>query len=173
MLQNNVNRLLLNFICMISVNVLNLKLSILCWVFSLLWYATWYMYMQCLQWKILGIWIKISELSLAVISFLLTFLYLYQAYHKIVIFDTIKTITFRNLKMHRVRCSNTEKWKQKAGIPWRFEIFLIFFVLGTFVDHFLFIIATWMSFVISTNLTDIRYMVRNVIPKLEVMWLSK
>lgn len=49
-------------------------------VFLSLQYATWYMYMKCLQWTILGIWNKISELSLrniinsiAVISFLLTF----------------------------------------------------------------------------------------------------
>lgn len=115
MLQNNVNRLLLNFICMISVNVLNLKLSILCWVFSLLWYATWYMYMQCLQWKILGIWIKISELSLAVISFLLTFLYLYQAYHKIVIIDIIKNHYLSQFKdaqskMQQYRKMETESW---------------------------------------------------------------
>lgn len=65
--------------------------------------------------KILGIWIKISELSLAVISFLLTFLYLYLAYHKIVIFDTIKNHYLSQFKdaqskMQQYRKMETESW---------------------------------------------------------------
>lgn len=115
MLQNNVNCLLLNFTCMISVNVLNLKLSILCWVFSLLWYATWYMYMQCLQWKILGIWIKNIRIISCGYFVFATCLYLYQAYHKIVIIDIIKNHYLSQFKdaqskMQQYRKMETESW---------------------------------------------------------------
>lgn len=96
--KNNVNLLLLKFICMISVNVLFMNLSIFWWGFLSLQYATWYMYMKCLQWTIPGIWNKISELSLrniinsiAVISFLLTFYIFTKHITKKTIFDIIKS----------------------------------------------------------------------------------
>lgn len=99
-------------------------------------------------------------------NFYLLFIFLRSISQNNNIWYNKKIITFRNLKMHRVRCSKIEKWQQKAGIPWHCSTFLILLVVGSFVEHFLFIIA--ITFVISTNLIDIKYMVWNKIQKPEV-----